>query len=785
MNVPIRILVSGVPDPSGVTTWGDVISNWEAYAIEWDAAAALVANGEAPILDMFGDEGVTIKQVVKDLSDPAKLFTSYSRSFTVPASKKNNLIFKHYYNIDITNGLESRSLIPAKILMNNRTYKAGNIRVDSVEMSGGKPMHYKISFVGTLSELAKRIGQDTLTSLDFSAETISPYVGKSEFGNNTVRDLVFPLSSRSEQYKFDSHTHSLAEENVKNVAYSSSSHAEDYGFNEFDIVGALKVSRILTAIESKYNFTIQGATDFDYVQDLYLWLHKQVQAPDADELSSMATGYSGSALTDVTYNTNSIVFTGQNTNKLEGYKIRFKADWIGAASVTASLYIDGYKASTVTTKSTYGNYFNIYDAAAVVQIVVESDVAVASNLTVDIATIVLDRDFGETVTANTLVTASANAATGTSYLVSEHLPEVKVTDFLANIFKMFNIVAEVDGDTITTKHYEHYMSEGTVKDISEHVEIDSYSISRPNLYSALDFRFEDGKTALEDGYIQVNGKKYGQLVYEQVSDNGTRLAGDSYELMVSSSRIPLEPLYNQNNVHQGLAYCLFSDLKGAEQSTKCAFTYIASVTNGVQLAWHNGNGATPYDDYILPTNIYTGNAVPTKANSTLGLWFSEELDEYNPESQLVGIGLWNGFYKGITSQMFDSDKRKAKFTAMLPQPVLLDLSLADTLRIGNHYYQIETITTEYLTGVSELELVLVGQSLLPYFETRTIYIDNDNLTEALYITYLGSNGEIIKDTIGAGLANFAVSMIGQFLSTSHEDYSVSLTSGGGGGGGTA
>ena len=784
MKVPIRILLSGVPDPSGVTTWGDVISNWEAYAIEWDAAAAIVANGEAPILDMFGDEGVTIKQVLKDLSDPAKLFTSYSGSFTVPASKKNNLIFKHYYNIDINNGLESRSLIPAKILMNNRTYKAGNLRVDTVAMSAGKPMHYKVTFIGNLSELARRIGQDTLTSLDFSSNTISPFVGNSEFSNNTVRDIVFPLSSRSEQYKFNSSTSSLGKDNVKNVAYSVTTYAADYGFNEFDVVGALKVGRILTAIESKYGFTIEGATDFDYIQELYLWLHKQVKT-DEDELSSMATGYSGSALNDVTYNTNSIVFTGQNTNNLEGYKLRFQADWTGSAQVTASLYVDGYKASTVTSKSIYGNYFTIYGAAAVVQIVVESDVAVVTNITVDIATINLDKDFGETVTANTLVTATANAATGKSYLVSEHLPEVKVTEFLANIFKMFNIVAEVDGDTVSTKHYEHYMSEGTIKDISEYVEIDSYSISRPNLYSALDFRFEDGKTALEDGYVQVNGKKYGQLVYEQVSEGGARLAGEAYELMVGSSRIPLEPLYNQNGVHQDTAYCLFSDLKGAEQTTKCAFTYIASVTNGVQLAWNDGSTVIPYDDYILPTNIYTGNALPTKANGLLGLWFNEELDEYNPESQLVGLSLWNGFYKGITSQMFDSDKRKAQFTAYLPQSVLLELSLADTLYIGNNYYQIESISTNYLSGVSKLDLVLVGQSKLTYFETRTLYVDNTSATETLYLTYLNNSGEVVKTSVGAGLANQQFTLVGQILSNSHEDYSLYTTFQGGGGGGGA
>ena len=55
-----------------------------------------IAVGEAlEILDMFADESVSIKSVVKDMNDPKKLFTDYSRGFTVPASKKNNRILKH------------------------------------------------------------------------------------------------------------------------------------------------------------------------------------------------------------------------------------------------------------------------------------------------------------------------------------------------------------------------------------------------------------------------------------------------------------------------------------------------------------------------------------------------------------------------------------------------------------------------------------------------------------------------------------------------------------------
>lgn len=122
MKTGLRILISDITAATPDQTWGDIIDNWEAYAREWNAVNALtVTQGEAPILDMFGDEGVSIKRMVKDLSDPKKLFTDYSRSFRVPASKKNNLIFQHYYNVEIQSGLDTRELLPCRLLLNNTT----------------------------------------------------------------------------------------------------------------------------------------------------------------------------------------------------------------------------------------------------------------------------------------------------------------------------------------------------------------------------------------------------------------------------------------------------------------------------------------------------------------------------------------------------------------------------------------------------------------------------------------------------------------------------------------
>ena len=59
-------------------------------------------------VELFKDESVTITQSIKNAKDIDKVFTEFTQSFTVPASKANNKIFKHFYNFNITSGFDGR-----------------------------------------------------------------------------------------------------------------------------------------------------------------------------------------------------------------------------------------------------------------------------------------------------------------------------------------------------------------------------------------------------------------------------------------------------------------------------------------------------------------------------------------------------------------------------------------------------------------------------------------------------------------------------------------------------
>ncbi len=123
---------------------------------------------------MFKDESVNITQSIKNVKDVAKIFTEFTKTFTLPASKTNNKIFKHYYNFDITGGFDARTKKDATLELNYLPFKKGKIKLEGVDLQNRKPKSYRITFFGNTVGLKDVLGDDQLSSLTFTKYNV-PY----------------------------------------------------------------------------------------------------------------------------------------------------------------------------------------------------------------------------------------------------------------------------------------------------------------------------------------------------------------------------------------------------------------------------------------------------------------------------------------------------------------------------------------------------------------------------------------------------------------------------------
>ena len=222
-------------------------------------------------VELFGDESISLNQSIKNAKDISKVFTEFSQSFTVPASRTNNKIFKHYYNFDIIGGFDARKKASANIELNSLPFRDGKIRLEGVELKNNKPEAYKITFFGNTVELKDLLGEDKLSSLNWLSNFKRSYSASSVATDCNAGGRDFTVDSI---LYADALTIPLISVDGQEVIS-----APNATFNYLDLKYGIRLYVILKAIEEAYD--IEWASDSffkdttnDQFYNLYMWMHK-------------------------------------------------------------------------------------------------------------------------------------------------------------------------------------------------------------------------------------------------------------------------------------------------------------------------------------------------------------------------------------------------------------------------------------------------------------------------------------------------------------------------------
>lgn len=827
MRLPLRIRLGYTDQTPTNADWEDVTSEWQDTTENWEDTILIVsANPNDKVLDMFEDESVVITDKVKDYSDVSKLFTEFSRTITVPATKKNNKLLKHAYDVSIE-GNDLRNALDCDLLLNNEIYKQGNLTVMGATLRYGKPYQYEIQFVGQTTELKKKIGRDELSVLDFSDLDIAEFNGKNAFATASANQLVFPLATRSDRFIM----HSTAAytspnysdfEGYRNIQFSTNSVTDGfgdnmvayYGINDSDLVGALKVGRILDEIEDNYGVDFTGAFTRDYIRDMYLWLHKK-QSDDLSEAKFFRTndlarkeitpGNFSPALNesyaDATVNGLNVKSFETSTGwQTVDFKIKIESDHVTSGTEIV-IKRDGKVVATYTAANEQHSFAiggpNGEAIPGFYSIGIRSMNSGTCNINVQYQVVLRAKGTGAYLSTNNyFYDGTVDYSGGNPYIIADNLPQMKIMDFLTSLFKMFNIVAIVEGQIVNpnarsgasyeirTEHYDHFMAQGVDIDFQKYADIKEMKVERAIIYSSIDMDFAEGKLAMEEAYQNVNGSTYGDFKYIPIT-NDTQMIDKSFKLTLKNQRFPLERLAllaTNPQVNSDVVTAQFSDLESSEQNINPAFTYICSITSGTNLAYSGtttsgGGTLVPYthsiSNYVLPSNFYSNNARPSSAlNSGLvSLSWGDEINEHSLDSTPVGLGLVNNFYKDMFGVMFNVNTRMVTLKANLNEGILQRMKISDRLNISGRLYRIMEMKVNYLTGQSDFKLLDVSSASLEPFKKVSRNVTNTNGVggTALKVTYLDYNGFLQEDLVFGGQTD-QIDCIGEIRSFSHDNY---------------
>ncbi len=533
------------------------------------------SDGNFQEVDLFEDETITITSKIQDIRDISKIFTDFSQSFTLPASKKNNKIFKHFYNYNISEGaFDDRKKVDAIIDINYIPFREGKIFLNGVKMKDNSPFAYNITFFGNTVTLKDLLGDDELESLtwldNFEYEYTSPNTKTRLTGNlnQTVNSvvkydpIVVPLLTHTKRLYVDTRNpegHN-ADTLAGNLYYHNNSHSEDVALRFEDLKPALRLIYVIEAIEEKYpdiRFTRDFFDSEAFIGDgtttnrgLYMWLSREkgrIGGEGGQSIETTLKNFSYSSgdqlntfegtfnFSDSGADTDSLLTTNSFSTGLKPRVYRYTKLDLSTINTTSGFYsikiidtldnnaillneedLSGDQTVTLTmsrqtTSVLYGLKF-----------LVTSEGGFQSEFTLRIRQITENGYSTSTTKDGTFVPDNITATASGLVKPTERLPKLKIYDFLTSIFKMFNLTAyyvddrnDADYDKIRVLPLDEYYSDNpSIFDITKYVESSESDVESTIPFSEIEFKNKEPKTLLMLQHKEAFNEVFGDAIYK-------------------------------------------------------------------------------------------------------------------------------------------------------------------------------------------------------------------------------------------------------------------------------
>jgi len=692
-------------------------------------------------IDLFKDEQVSFNQSIQNIKDPAKIFTEFTQTFTVPASATNNKIFKHYYNYDIVNsndfnisGFDARNKVDANIELNNIDFKQGYIKLNGVDLKNNKAYAYRITFFGNTVTLKDLLGDDKLGALsdlsqynlDYDSATVKTRLQVQSASGAILCPLITSGASGvgARLYYNSQSGHAHDDVNLGNLYYQSGV-GHEHGVLWSDLKYSIRLYEIIQAITVSYP-TLIFTDDFFSTSNaefynLHMWLHrKKGSVEPAAQVTTFPTLVIGFGLPQT--------FTGM----IDGSGLQISATYLPSIQQQLTLSTtsgDPYDVIINRNGSVWASLPNntgnsVFDQgdmgymdAATYTIVIRS----ATNVT--FSDIVWDLSGYQPGSppvgwSESYNTGSFSATATFEFNIIEQIPDMKIIDFLTGLFRMFNLTAyyvsntsDADFGKIKVQKLDEFYVAGTSYDISKYIDVNSTQVNVALPYREIAFLYEGTGTLLALQYEQLNGKSWGA---EEFTGNAT--IGNNFDAPtpVYNVKLPFEHILNERLIDAN------DTLAAPANETTIQYGYFVDdnfdAYFGKPLLFYpilqTGTGTTPISfrdsstthssisSYFIPSNSLS----LVSATSTKNINFFLEINEYTLDTTFTGT-LFSENYLTYIQDIFNSKRRLIKSKAYLPLNIIYKLNMNDTVVINNQNFTINTITTNLITGESSMELL--------------------------------------------------------------------------------
>lgn len=650
-------------------------------------------------LDTFKDEDVNIRLSLQNVKDISKLFIDYTQNFQVPASKTNNSVFKHYYNADISGGFQASLRQDATMFVNKELFREGSIELMSVDMKNGKAMAYEVVFFSAGVNLKDLFGEDELTDLDLSAYDHNyegPIIRGAMEGTTPLHsgNVIYPLISPVGDWIYDS---SPSVNLDADLAYHTQN--DSHGLHYYELKPALRISKIIDAIESKYsiNFTSTffGTSKFT---DLFLWCHRR----EGYMFFNQENGYTAEKVNFTTatglFDATTDLYTNGpfTTSLIWKYTIASTNDYQVHWYINGVYVMSKQHSGNVTNQEVYLNAW--LKGGDQVQMRFSPPIDWGGE-TITITSSNISGRPSELATDVFTASTSTSQSFNTDVVMSDQMPEQKVYDFILGLVKMFNLVIESTSRTkFNVEPLDDWYALGSNYDITDYVDISSEKITKPELNRRISFKYQEAGSYIEEAYRNTNGGiGYGDLRADFNFDGGELTAESTFELM------KYQKLDDPSNGVVNFLVGKSIDKEGKPYIGEPVIFYSPSTLNisayPIGFLDETGLTTTASNQVYLCGNINNRVAADVTQMLTYGL----DVDPFHEQSFVQT--LYNQFWEDYITDLYSVNRRVYQMKAILPFKVASKLRMNDKLDINGRRYVINEIQINLRTEEATLELL--------------------------------------------------------------------------------
>jgi len=651
--------------------------------------------------DLFQDEGIEINLSVQNIKDISKVFGDFTQSFTIPASPINNGIFKHYYNVDVFGGFDAKLRVDAFIEVNNNLFRDGVLELEGVQMKSGEPYAYNVGFYSNVTSLKDKFGEDNLNVLDLSAQNhtyndTNIETGINNYVSGTDNAVIYPLITPVTRWYYDSQ----GSHGDGNIHYHND---PDHGVFYYDLKPAVKLKKIIDAIETKYGIEFQS--DFFDSADfgkLFMWCHRRAGYMFKDQPNGFppqVINFVSNTTGDYDLTTQKYTITAaQETELRVTYSVTSSDDYKIVVYVNDELYTSREHSGNVTNETILLGTLEVGDTVQMrFAPPTDWDASVVS-----IGTISVDVEYFYLSTWNLGDSVSKiGQSISSTVVIADQLPEQKISDFIGSLVRAFNLVIVPTGNgKYDIEPLDDWYAEGTTRDVTEYIDTEEVTIRKPQMYRRINFGYSETGAILGEEYRLQNDIGYGDLRADFSFD------GEEFDIEVGFDNMLFERLTDVYTNGVGLTELNIGQCVTREEEPYIGNPIIFYAAGNLRVALANhwsytnmsGNAVQKQDMWLI-----SNTNSDTVASVTKTINFGTEVDPYH--LQAFNTGLYNTYWKDYITDLYDASRRVFMFKGQLPLGVMLALKINDKLTIGERNYIINQMKLNLSTGEAQLELL--------------------------------------------------------------------------------